>query len=63
MIEEIINFKLVIFGKMLCNLSGKFNGSILKWDIMSCWIDGIVCKYIRIMYRVRLLWRIDLLII
>lgn len=63
MIEEIINFKLVIFGKMLCNLSGKFNGSILKWDIMSRWIDGIVCKYIRIMYRVRLLWRIDLLII
>lgn len=48
---------------MLCNLSGKFNGSILKWDIMSCWIDGIVCKYICIMYRVRLLWRIDLLII
>lgn len=48
---------------MLCNLSGKFNGSVLKWDIMSRWIDGIVCKYIRIMYRVRLLWRIDLLII
>lgn len=59
MTEEIINFKPVTFGKMLCNLSGKSNGSILKWDIMSRWIDGIVCKYTRTMYRARLSWRTD----
>lgn len=57
MTEEIINFKPVTFGKMLCNLSGKSNGSILKWDIMSRWIDGIVCKYTRTMYRAKLSWR------
>lgn len=45
MTEEIINFKPVTFREMLCNLSGKSNSSILKWDIMSCWIDGIICKY------------------
>lgn len=59
MTEEIINFKPVTFGKMLCNLSGKSNGSILKWDIMSRWIDGIVCKYTRTMYRAKLSWRTD----